>query len=300
MQMGTIGVFCDVAQTESFTKAAKKNGRSTASVSLLFHALEDELGVRLAARNTAHFKLTPEGEVCRDYCREILQLNCEALRRVAEEHEKSDKTFKLAACRSFGFHQLQSILRCFRQSYPDFTINHCYAHIDQVHDLVLNGPIDLGLTAYPRHLRGLVIEHIRRERLVLICHRQHRLAARADVPLAALRGLPVIAWREIPWSAFLKKVPDSQRHMFEPHCLFDELEMVKEAVKRDVGIAMLPEAAVAAEVAAHELAAVPFENGRYAKPVAVIRRKGRVPNTAMLRFIEFLKQPGECVGNKSP
>jgi hypothetical protein len=34
-----------------------------------------------------------------------------------------------------------------------------------------------------------------------------------------------------------------------------------------------------------------FKNGRYTEPVAVIHREARVPNTARIRFIEFLKQP---------
>ena len=66
--------------------------------------------------------------------------------------------------------------------------------------------------------------------------------------MAALRGLPIIAWREIPWSVFLKKVPDSQRHLFEPHYKFNEVEMVKQAVEKDVGIAVLPEATVMSEL----------------------------------------------------
>jgi DNA-binding transcriptional LysR family regulator len=47
------------------------------------------------------------------------------------------------------------------------------------------------------------------------------------------------------------------------------------------------------EVASHLLVAVPFEDGRHTKPVAVIYRKTRALSPAMTRFVQFLRQPSE-------
>ena len=40
----------------------------------------------------------------------------------------------------------------------------------------------------------------------------------------------------------MKKVPDSQRHLFEPRHEFNEVEMVKQAVEKNIGVAVLPAA----------------------------------------------------------
>jgi DNA-binding transcriptional LysR family regulator len=149
-----------------------------------------------------------------------------------------------------------------------------------------------GAQRYPRRRPGLAVERVRDERLVFVCHPQHRFAARPAVPLTALRNLPIVAWQEIPWTAFLKKVPDSQRHLFEPRHLFNEVEMVKQAVEKNIGIAVLPATTVVSEVANHLLAAVPFENGGWSEPLAVIYRKNWKLTPAMTRFAQFLKQPG--------
>ncbi len=289
MQIATLRVFCDVIETGSFTKAAPRNGCSVSHACHAFRSVEEHFGVRCAVRDRQHFRVTSEGWLCYQHCLEMLQLQCQALRQVERTRKSSAAIFILAACLSFGLHQLQPILRQFRQTFPHLQIHARYGHIDEVHELVLNNAVDLGLTAYPRRLPELIIERVRDERLVLVCHPQHRLAGCAEVSLPALRGLPIIAWREIPWSVFLKKLPDGQRHLFEPHCKFNEVEMVKQAVEKDVGIAILPEATVMSEVSNHLLAACPFENGRYAEPVAVIYRKGRVLTTAMKNFIQFLK-----------
>ena len=79
--------------------------------------------------------------------------------------------------------------------------------------------------------------------------------------------------------------------VFEPRHVFNEVEMVKQAVERDVGVAVLPAATVETEVANRLLAAIPFEDGRHTKPVAVIYRKNRKLTPAMTNFIQTLKQP---------
>lgn len=293
MRTGALRVFCDVIETGSFTRAAQKNRRTTANASQLFRALEDEFGVRLAVRHSQQFQLTPEGEVCHAHCREILRLHRELDRQMQLARETSANIFELAACFSFGLHQLQPILRQFGQAFPMIKIQVRYEPIDRVHELVLRNQVDLGLVAYPRRRPGLAVERVRDERLVLACHPQHRFAGRPVVPLTALRNLPIIAWREIPWISIVKKIPDSQRHLFEPRHVFNEVEMVKQAVERDVGVAVLPAATVESEVAHHLLAAVPFEDGRHTKPVAVIYRKSRVLSLAMTRFVQFLRQPSE-------
>ncbi len=293
MQMGTLRVFCDVVESRSFSRAAQKNARTTANASQLFQALEDEFGVCLALRDPLLFQLTTAGEICHTHCLEILRLHRELDRQMQLARETSANAFELAACFSFGLHQLQPVLRQFRRAFPRIQVHVRYEHIDRVHELVLDNRVDLGLVAYPRRRPGLAVERVRDEPLALVCHPQHRFAARPAVPLAALRNQPIVAWQEIPWTTFLKRVPDSQRHLFEPRHLFNEVEMVKQAVERDIGVAVLPAATVVSEVANRLLAAVPFEDGRHAKPVAVIYRKDRKLTPAMTNFIQFLKQPVE-------
>jgi DNA-binding transcriptional LysR family regulator len=172
MQMGAFRVFCDVIETGSFSRAAQKNGRTGANAGQMFRALEAEFGLRLAERNPQHFQPTPEGMLCHASCREILRLERELYRQMERVRETSANIFELAACFSFGLHQLQPVLRQFRQAFPGIQIKVCYDHIDRVHELVLHNEVDLGLVAYPRRRPELAVEPVRNERLVLVCHPQ--------------------------------------------------------------------------------------------------------------------------------
>jgi DNA-binding transcriptional LysR family regulator len=89
----------------------------------------------------------------------------------------------------------------------------------------------------------------------------------------------------------LTGVSVNERHFYEPHHEFDDLEPAIEAVMADLGVAVLPASLVRDEAAQRRLAAVPFENGRHTVPVAVFHRKRRQLPPALQQFVEFLHRP---------
>jgi DNA-binding transcriptional LysR family regulator len=142
-----------------------------------------------------------------------------------------------------------------------------------------------------------VVDLFRHERLLLVCHPQHPLAARTAVALVELAGQIFVAWTEIQWSPFLRRIPDSRRQLFEPAHEADQVEQVKGLVRNGGGVAILPESTVLADVAEGSLAAVPFTDGGYTEPLGVIYRRAKKLTPAMQTFIHELKQtePGEKV-----
>ena len=67
-----ITVFVRVAETRSFTAAARKLGMSTSGASKAIARLEERLGVRLVQRTTRSVGLTEDGNAFYDRCRHIL------------------------------------------------------------------------------------------------------------------------------------------------------------------------------------------------------------------------------------
>jgi DNA-binding transcriptional LysR family regulator len=295
MQMGTIRVFCDIVRTKNFTRAAEWNDRTQSHVSNLFLALEREFGVRLAERRPGFFQLTPAGEILHRHFLEMLRLNDEMERRMQETRDAAAGIIELAACYSIGLHQLPPCLNRFRRDRPRVDIRVRYNLIDRVHEEVLTNAVHLGLVCYPRRLPGLVIDLFRHERLVMVCHPRHPLAACRSVTFSGLAGQDFVAWTEIRSSPFMKGIPNHLRHHFKPAHEFHEAEMVKRVVEMGAGIAILPEAIVRSEVASHMLAAVPFANGGCTEPLGVIYREDRKLSPAMTHFIQFLKQPEPAV-----
>ena len=290
MQLGTFRVFCDLAETKSSTRTAERNGITQSAVSQKLHSLEKEAGAWLAVRDSHAFQLTPAGELCHQHFREMLRLAKAMHHQIQQARVTAGGVIELAACYSIGLHQLPPVLRQNRLDFPDVEVRVHYGLIDQVHEEVRDNAMDLGLVCYPRRLHGLAVDPFRHERLMLVCHPQHPIAARPAVGLMELTGQKFVTWNEIRWSPFLRNVPDNHRHLFEPYHEVNEVEMVKRVVELDGGIAFLPETTIQPEVAQQRLAAVPFENGGYTEPLAVIYRQRKKLSLAMTNFIQALKQ----------
>jgi DNA-binding transcriptional LysR family regulator len=291
MQMETLRMFCDLVETKSFSRAAERLGVTPSAVSQMLATLERAEGSLVAVRAAHGLQLTPAGEIYYHYCREIVQLADELDRQLHVAKVTVGGVIELAACYSVGLHQLPPLLKQFQQDFPAVQVRVHYGLIDQVHDEVTENAVDLGLVCYPRRLHGLAIEPFRHERLMLVCHPRHPLAARPAVTVPELTGQKFVAWTEIHRSPFLRRVPHNLRHHFEPAREFNEVEMVKCVVEQGDGIAILPETLVRSEVAHQRLAAVPFENGQHTEPLAVIYRQSRTLSPAMKSFIQALKQP---------
>lgn len=71
-RLQTMAVFVRVAETESFTAAAKGMGLTKASASNAIRALEQRVGTRLLHRTTRRVRLTQDGAVFFDRCKELL------------------------------------------------------------------------------------------------------------------------------------------------------------------------------------------------------------------------------------
>jgi DNA-binding transcriptional LysR family regulator len=289
MQKGNLRLFCALAETRSFTRAADLNYVTQSAITQMLHALERDAGQPLATRRP--FKLTLAGHYYHQYSREILRLFARLEQALQTAGDAATGTIELAACHSIGLHQLPPVLTRFQRAHPRVEIRVRYGFIDRVHEQVLANAVDLGLVCYPRRRRGLAVDPFRHERLVLVCPPQHELATRPAVAIADLKGQRLVAWNEVRWSPFLKNVPGWQRHLFEPRHEFDQVELVKCAVEQGEGMAILPEALVRAEVAAQRLVAVPFAAGGHTEPLAVIYRQKKRLTPAMKNFIQALKQP---------
>jgi DNA-binding transcriptional LysR family regulator len=291
MQFESLKVFCDLAETESFTRAAQINGVSQSAVSQTISSLEQHFNSRLIERSKKNFRLTIEGEVLYNHGKEMLQTYAAFQNRMQEIQHVISGEIRVATVYSIGLHDLPPYVKHFMRDHPDVNIHVEYRRANQVYEGVLGNIVDLGLVAYPVHDPRWEVVSLRKERLVLACHPQHPLAKHKSIDLKALNGQKFISFEpDMPTRKALDKILKGQgvnvQHVME----FDNIETVKRALELDCGVAIVPEATVKQEVAARTLAAVPLA-GNYFRQVGAIYRKTRVLSPAMKQFLALLKEP---------
>lgn len=72
MELNDLKIFCRVAELASFTKAAEQLNMAKGRVSTVVQLLETEVGSRLLQRTTRSVRLTPDGEIFLQRCKELL------------------------------------------------------------------------------------------------------------------------------------------------------------------------------------------------------------------------------------
>jgi DNA-binding transcriptional LysR family regulator len=291
MQIESLKVFCDLAETKSFTKAAQINNVTQSAVSQTMSALEKRFNSLLIERSKKNFRLTPEGEVFYDYSKRILQ-TCDALQSKLQEIEDViSGNIRVATIYSIGLHVLPPYVKRFMKRYPSVNVHVEYRRDDQVYDTVLGNVVDLGLVAYPTRDARLETVPLRKDTLVLICHPQHPFAQRKAVRVKDLNGQKFINFeRDIPTRKALDKIFKEHRVAVQQVMQFDNVETVKRAVEIDSGMAIVPQETVSQEVANQSLAAVELENGSYLRPLAAIYKKNKVLSPAIKQFLTMLKE----------
>ncbi len=292
MQIESLKVFCDLAETKSFTKAAQINTVTQSAVSQTISALERRFKSLLIERSKKNFRLTPEGEVFYEYSKRILS-TCDALfSKLQEIEDVISGNIRVATIYSIGLHVLPPYVTKFMRNYPAVHVHVEYRRDNQVYENVLGNVVDLGLVAYPTRDGRLEIIPLRKDKLVLICHPQHALAKRKSVKVKALQGQKFINFEhDIPTSKALDKIFKEHRVTVDQVMQFDNIETVKRAVEIESGVAIVPQVTVGEEIATQTLVAVELESGRYTRPLAVIYKKHKVLSPAIKQFIAMLKEP---------
>ncbi len=122
MRWDGISEFVYVAEHESFTRAAKELGISTAQVSRQISALEKRLNIKLLYRTTRKVSLTEEGRVFYQHCRGVLDGLDAAEQAVSNLQSKPQGRIKLTAPVTYGEQQLLPLINDFMVQYSDIEV----------------------------------------------------------------------------------------------------------------------------------------------------------------------------------
>jgi DNA-binding transcriptional LysR family regulator len=291
MYIDVFKVFCDLAETGSFSKAAVINGITQSAVSQQVRAIENKFQVVLVDRGRRNFALTNEGRAFLQASREILEIYNHLGDRLHEMRNVVAGELKIASIYSIGLHELPPHLKAFREKFPDVEVHVEYRRSQQVYALVLEGEVDLGLVAYPAKRTGLLVEIFSRDKLVLICHPNHPLAKETTIRLQRLSGEKFIAFEpDLPTRKVIDRHLRDEGVMIEHAMEFDNIETVKRAVEVESGVSIVPSNTVRQEVENGLLAAVAIDDPEMVRPLGVITKRNRARSPAHKEFVAALRE----------
>jgi len=291
MNIETLRIFCDVVQRQSFSRGAAVNDVSQSAATQSVHRVERHFGVQLVDRSKRPLVLTPEGQACYEGFREVVEMFDVVEARVRSMHEEIGGTVRVAAIYSVGLHDMRQCMQDFMRRYPEAKVRLEFSHPHKVGEAVLNADVDLGVLSYPTPSPDLTIIPLRSERMVLVCHPDHRLAREDAVTAEHLQNEDFVGFdpdlsirKEI--DRYMQQRSVSIRRVME----FDNIETIKQAVAIGAGVSILPEPTVRDETRNGSLAMVSLIAPEMRRPVGIIHRQRKVFTLAAKKFIELLME----------
>jgi DNA-binding transcriptional LysR family regulator len=253
-----------VAEELHFGRAAARLYISQPSLSNQIHKLEQMLGADLFVRDSRHVELTTAGRALL----EEAPLALAALERAAERARLAGAgiagTVRLGYTPTANFETLGAILAAVEDDNPNMTIVPSEVFSAEIPGRILAGKIDVGLAVHPEQMRGVHIELLRIEPLVLLVGKRHRLADTSIVTVASLEGETLRLFpRELAPIYYDRIVAACEQAGFEPRITAfpnppPQATLARLPAGREVSLAPasfgVPAAAAEPDVLARELA----------------------------------------------
>jgi DNA-binding transcriptional LysR family regulator len=292
----SLKVFCDLVETQSFSKTAVLNSVTQSAVSQQLKSIEKRQGKQLLEREKRRLTLTAEGEIFYRYARDIVRRFEEMQHRIQALGGIVSGTVRLAAIYSVGMLELAPHLKSYIKAYPKVNLRLQYDQTQKIYDDVANGEIDLGIVAYPKQQRNVEVLPFTEDDMVVVTHPKNDLAGQSKVDPKSLDGRPLILFSpETPTrraiDRYLRKFDVRPNVVME----LDHIATIKHAVEVDIGISILPSLSVQYEQGWGTLSSTTFREEPFARPVGILYRKGRSFSLATQKLIEVLSD-----GNPAP
>jgi DNA-binding transcriptional LysR family regulator len=283
--------FHAVAETGSFTGAARALFLTQSGVSKHVRLLEEELSTTLFDRLARRVELTAPGRILHDTTREMIRLIQDAEARIAEADGPAG-TLRLAASVTAGTYILPPALAEFRERHERVDVRVDVLLGDEAVRAVLDNAADVGIVGQRVDDERLVVRPFLPDELVAIVPSRHPWARRRSLPLDTLLETVLLLPR--PGSGTRRAVEEElARQRVEPRRVLEygNTEAVMKAVGAGLGVALVSARAAERESAAGEIVGVTVRGSvEVHRHFAAVWRRGRFLTRAATAFIESLSR----------
>ena len=196
MELRQIEYVLAVVDEGSFTRAAASLLVSQPSLSDGIRRLEAEIDVRLFHRLGRSVELTDAGHAFVGPARQLTRDRDAVLASVAGVRGLESGTLDFVALSTLAADPLGGLVGRFRKAYPGIVVRIAAPDdVAAVDAMVLDGRCELGLTELPPRREELVSLTLERQEIVAVCPPRTRLPVPGRLPLAKLRGMPLVTTR---------------------------------------------------------------------------------------------------------
>ena len=231
-----------VADSSSYTEAAKKLFCSQPTVTQHIQQLEQYYDAKLIVRQNRTYELTKQGEVVVAYARRILQLEQNMLNELEIVNNKSE-VIPIFVSHYFAANFFSLLFNYPTQQAPEanpFEI-HSYNYKDLKNALLNREAKFVVMPIYndPEIVQGFDTEVLFEEEILLAVHKEHRLASRKKIYARDLSGEQILLPQSVKFQQIVKQAL-KQKEVETSYIQMTSFELIEKAVEQQLGLAFIP------------------------------------------------------------
>jgi LysR family transcriptional regulator, low CO2-responsive transcriptional regulator len=299
MDFDQLRTFLEVAKQGSFSRAGQKVFRSQSAVSAQIRQIESEYGERLLDRSGKTVRMTPAGEVFREYAQRMLSLRDESLRAVADHGNDPRGVLALGANEATCLYVLPNVFAEYLRLYPSVQVSIYRNFSHKILERLDSGAIDVGIVTLPVKMPMLKLRTIFRDRLVLMVSADNPLAQHDKVPISMVVEQPLI----LPRTGFTRRIMDK---LFRPYrdklhvrMELPSIGMIKSFVAAGLGVSLISESFARDEVQSGKVKLIALKDNELSRELGLAYRRNRSLPRAAEVFIELLQRRTTQSGQKT-
>jgi DNA-binding transcriptional LysR family regulator len=291
MEVRQLQIFCALAEELNFTRTAERVHTVQSNVTTQIRTLEEELGTPLFDRLAKRVMLTEAGRRFLPYAEKALTAMLEGHFAVRHGSEPAGQ-LRVGAPESVLTYRLPEVLQCFRKRYPQVELIFRPHWDETLFDALESGRLDMAIRMID------TIDHnqcasvrLRTEKVYLIAHPEHPLAEKQTVGPEDLAGQVMLLTEA--GCAYRKKLDG----MMAAHKVragnvteFSSVEAIKQCAMAGMGVGLLPEIVVAAELKNKQLKDLRWIGPDLDIATHIVWHKDKWLSPGMLAFLEMLKE----------
>ena len=286
MDTQNLRAFLLVAESGSFSKAAKRLHLTQPAVSKRIAQLEAQLNVSLFDRIGRRISTTEAGEALLPHARAVhleMQAAQQSVRDLAGEVRGR---LRLATSHHIGLHRLPPLLSFFSKAFPAVQLDIDFMDSEQAYELTLQGEVELAVvTLAPSSIVNIVTRPIWLDPLDFMVQEGTQLTRKKALGLKELSRHPAILPGLNTYTGQIVKSLFEQRSLpIQIAITTNYLETIRMMASVGLGWTVLPRS-----MRDPSLATLPIRDARIERTLGAIHHEGRSLSRAAQAFIEALE-----------
>lgn len=290
MNIQALNYFIHVADSKSYSVAAKKVYVAQSSLSTTIKKLEEELAIKLFNYDGKTLNLTTEGERFYDLAKDFLssyEVFFESAKKITDDVFGTINLLLPVLVSDIYF---AKPIAEFQRKYPNVKINVTNRAGFQTQNLISINEFDIGVTIRPIIQNSFECVEIVKSPMVLAVHKTHPLADKAQVTYEELVHEQFLSYEEnsVLYQNFMSKTKEAG---YAPQIKFKapETPLLLSIIENGEGALVVPKCVVDYRKF-DNIRTIPIKGDEEGYQLVLIYAKDKYLSTASQAFIDFIKE----------